>query len=514
MRKILLFGTALCVATSALAFGGIFGGGSGSSKQVTYSGGADAIGVHFNGNPVVCPENSENIDGICKCVEGYVANDEGACVANQCLEFVETDCAKACDPVTGEISYATLCHDDAHYCNEAHECINPCDEAEYNDCQTCTPIEGAAQINNKPNDTRCPDTPSTNNYICNDGICINPCTQDSTTCITYTAEDGTCVSTINSTVTCDPDDEHRICGETGDCNACEEGYELYNGECVVTCEVDSFRDIDGVCHPCSISTYYQVREETNCTNSCPARHIETNTNGDMFCVYGTESVSDVTKICFPMSVCVTCSIDSNGNSSYSYLPSGTPCVQGGIDGSCSNGLCVPSGATSCSSAGSCPEGYFCNYGGTKAPSVCEKVNAQTVTIGETTYYYNSLEDLLSWCRTGYRSFPDCTWGYLSKYAARDWCQSLGKNLIYLADVTDELVNALPKGKAAANNVDDNIFSKYWLEDGRLQIYFDNYKWRWQFHDYLARQDGFAYGACVVCKQVLFSFNHQVDLHGV
>ena len=46
MRKFLLFGTMLGVASAALAFGGMFNHGN---KSTTYKGGVDAIGVHFGG---------------------------------------------------------------------------------------------------------------------------------------------------------------------------------------------------------------------------------------------------------------------------------------------------------------------------------------------------------------------------------------------------------------------------------------------------------------------------------
>ena len=46
MRKLFLLGTMLGVATTALAFGGVFSHGN---KSTTYKGGVDAIGVHFGG---------------------------------------------------------------------------------------------------------------------------------------------------------------------------------------------------------------------------------------------------------------------------------------------------------------------------------------------------------------------------------------------------------------------------------------------------------------------------------
>ena len=65
MKKLLLFGTILCVAGTAFAFGGIFKGGSSGSKSTLYKGGLDVIGVHFGGKEVPCPANSEKIDGLC-----------------------------------------------------------------------------------------------------------------------------------------------------------------------------------------------------------------------------------------------------------------------------------------------------------------------------------------------------------------------------------------------------------------------------------------------------------------
>ena len=45
--KIILMGTTLLMASTALAFGGMFG--SSGHKSTTYKGGVDAIGVHFGG---------------------------------------------------------------------------------------------------------------------------------------------------------------------------------------------------------------------------------------------------------------------------------------------------------------------------------------------------------------------------------------------------------------------------------------------------------------------------------
>ena len=103
MRKFLLFGTMLGVATTALAFGGIFGGSSNGSKSATYKGGVDAIGVHFGGEKKTAdsqPEedkcskhgtwNYEN--STCDCEFGYTGEDCN-CVA----PYVFNQSTKECE---------------------------------------------------------------------------------------------------------------------------------------------------------------------------------------------------------------------------------------------------------------------------------------------------------------------------------------------------------------------------------------------------------------------------------
>ena len=148
--------------------------------------------------------------------------------------------------MTGEITYATLCHNNEYYCNENHECVNPCDETEYTECQTCTPVNGAAQINNKSNTTTCGNG---SNYICQNGECTNPCTEESTTCITYTAENGECISTLHANTPCGTESEHKACGTTGACDTCAEGYEMLNHACVTVCPEGYERDESGECVP-------------------------------------------------------------------------------------------------------------------------------------------------------------------------------------------------------------------------------------------------------------------------
>ena len=63
MKKILMFGTMLSVASAALAFGGVFGGGG--HKSTTYKGGVDAIGVHFGGEKKTSDSQPEEEEETC-----------------------------------------------------------------------------------------------------------------------------------------------------------------------------------------------------------------------------------------------------------------------------------------------------------------------------------------------------------------------------------------------------------------------------------------------------------------
>ncbi len=137
MRKTLLFTTMLLVATSAFAFGGIFGGGS--HKSHTYNG-VDSIGVHYNGEDQAdiqtsCPQHSEWSDIECVCESGWtmdgnicrpnskpVCEDEGmywctttqTCVAdvNACMALCPDD-RKCGDVCCGE---GNVCNPDTNTC--------------------------------------------------------------------------------------------------------------------------------------------------------------------------------------------------------------------------------------------------------------------------------------------------------------------------------------------------------------------------------------------------------------
>lgn len=111
MRQFLLLGTMLGMATTALAFGGVFNHGS---KSTTYKGGVDAIGVHFGGEKKTaditadtpsCPEHSEWNGTACECKLGWMANESGEC---DCPE--ERRCGETC---CGE---GNVCHPEINVC--------------------------------------------------------------------------------------------------------------------------------------------------------------------------------------------------------------------------------------------------------------------------------------------------------------------------------------------------------------------------------------------------------------
>ena len=103
MRKILMFGTMLSVATTALAFGGVFNHGS---KSTTYKGGVDSIGVHFGGKEKAniktdCPEHSEWSGTECVCESGW--------------QMVDTECSP--------IGKAKCDEQGMYWCVESQSCV-------------------------------------------------------------------------------------------------------------------------------------------------------------------------------------------------------------------------------------------------------------------------------------------------------------------------------------------------------------------------------------------------------
>ena len=171
-------------------------------------------------------------------------------------------------------------------------------------------------------------------------------------------------------------------------------------------------------------------------------------------------------------ICQTC--DENGQR-YN-IGSDQACETAGLQGMCNgNGTCYPTEGRRCSSVRSCPSGYFCNYGGTlnsskkqkgkfgQTPNVCQLVTPQEFTYKKVTYYYNSEQDLKSWCRAA-NNKPNCIWGYLAKSGAESWCASLGKRLLTkaeMASVWNKLKEKLPQTyRGYAYWVQEGV----WIED--------------------------------------------------
>ena len=281
MKKFLLLGTIL-IATSAFAFGG---GRSGRVHE-RYKTGVDAIGVHrqIDNNEQAdikfeCDDSNAHPDehGACVCNEGYV-EDEGTCVLNQCEDFTSTECILTCDPATGEKTYATLCHNDEYYCNNNHDCVNPCGEAQYNtECQTCSPTGGNADIQDKTG------TCGTGGaYICQSGICTDPCTiteHETNACTpSWHAKNGECVPDYAQAGTsCG---ENKICDGAGTCG-CAEGYEDVGGTCMEKCPTGITRNADNSCTVCANGNVYLSYAEAGheCDTATP-KNMECTKNSD------------------------------------------------------------------------------------------------------------------------------------------------------------------------------------------------------------------------------------------
>ena len=126
MKKFLLLGTMLCVATSAFALGGFFGG----HKSHNYSG-VDAVGVHYNGddkkpdiNIRTCDSNTEELVGTECCPKTLVYDDNGVakCCSMEGYEVKDGKCKEACPE---ERQCGDYCCQGDNVCNkETNECCN------------------------------------------------------------------------------------------------------------------------------------------------------------------------------------------------------------------------------------------------------------------------------------------------------------------------------------------------------------------------------------------------------
>ena len=100
MRKLLLLGTVF-VATSAMAFSGVFGGGGGGGRK---SSGVDSIGVHVNGKDKAnidirsCNSETEELLGneCCPKTLIYTDNDTTKCCSLEGYAVQDGKCKKQC----------------------------------------------------------------------------------------------------------------------------------------------------------------------------------------------------------------------------------------------------------------------------------------------------------------------------------------------------------------------------------------------------------------------------------
>ena len=145
MRKLFLLGTMLGVACTALAFGGVLGGGH---KSTTYKGGVDAIGVHFGGEKSTDAQPEEI------CLDGIVKSKWGNCNicenGNLYVPYAEEPCNVDTDmnktPCSSDGDCETACCGKNGYCMGAgtydfwegcpsgyNNCIsnNDCDTGEF-----------------------------------------------------------------------------------------------------------------------------------------------------------------------------------------------------------------------------------------------------------------------------------------------------------------------------------------------------------------------------------------------
>ncbi|MBQ3695638.1 MAG: hypothetical protein II938_01535, partial [Alphaproteobacteria bacterium] len=222
------------------------------------------------------PNATPDDHGVCSCNEGYVEDSEGTCIINQCINFTPTDCITACDPVTGNKIYVTLCHDNEYYCDSSHQCINPCDEEIYDtECSTCTPQGSGTDI--QPTLGTCG---KGGNFICSNGSCKDPCTIGSYAtddCILgWHATAGECVPDYaDSTTECGTKDGYHFCNEAGECKykpQCDSG-QLYIQDktphcqtCAANSSVNKLTTTAEECAQCP-ERYYQV-DQQRCYRAC------------------------------------------------------------------------------------------------------------------------------------------------------------------------------------------------------------------------------------------------------
>ena len=328
-RTLLFLLLSTVIATSALAFGG-GGGGRSANAYKRHTPGVNALGVHVHEDakkPDIkfdCddPNASPTTKGVCECNDGYemkdgkcvqktepqpitcnpcedlVGNDcvprtcdtnmhcdatqdqcvcdtnyvmdsQGVCVPNQCVGFEPTDCITDCNPITGDKTYATLCHNDEYYCNQNHNCINPCDEGTHptDDCTSHWYAQGGECLPNYNNGDLCKTafTQSSFNGRCYEGLCFewtDWCFGITCPSEKQCATNGLCITPQSAYIGPEPTTEYYVpgCSVNSDCDDWCATKKAADSD-VVTCFCDIWpggysynfdwqdRDLRGQCSP-------------------------------------------------------------------------------------------------------------------------------------------------------------------------------------------------------------------------------------------------------------------------
>lgn len=237
-----------------------FGGGGHGRTATTYKGGINAIGVHFGGELVVCTEHSTNVNGLCKCDDGYEPIN-GECLL-ECGKNEVRDHEKECicDTVHnyyGETGNCQLCSGEGRIVKN-NECV--CDEDSFDE------IDGLCYskcnvIGEKRDDTHTCICDHDEHYHGNAGNC-QLCSGEGTTIyenncicnndINYYGIPGDC-QLCNSTGealndnTCTCNNALNWYGEIGNCQLCSDStMHIVENECV--CNEDIAEEIDGNCY--------------------------------------------------------------------------------------------------------------------------------------------------------------------------------------------------------------------------------------------------------------------------
>ena len=197
----------------------------------------------------------------CVCEDDYLENEDvcGLCPEHSiCHEGIITACT------------------DGYMLNGEGVCVNLCDTTPYNTyCQTCTPNGEGVIIEN--HDGVCPDENEQNNWTCQNGSCVSPCTgKMASGCVqSWNAVAGSCVAEFqNEGYRCDPNNTNMECNTAHQCvctgymkdsvcTACPE-HATCDGT-TFTCDQDYLKEGDA----CVTDACVQLRQDyPDCLDTC------------------------------------------------------------------------------------------------------------------------------------------------------------------------------------------------------------------------------------------------------